>query len=75
MKAPLNVETVVRQTKDKIYVHFTSYNPIRQATTLPRLDRPIRPSLRMEEAMIFKASIKVKKPFKSAMSASSLKLR
>jgi hypothetical protein len=71
VKAPINVETVVRQTKDKIYVHFTSYNPIRQATTLPRLDKPIRPSLRMEEAMIFKASIKVKKSFKSAVAASS----
>ena len=64
--APLNVETVITEKDDKIFIHLVTFNPIRQANTLPTLNTPIRPSIRMEEAAIYRASVEVKVPFGSA---------
>jgi len=60
IKAPLNVEAVVTEKDNKILIHLVTYNPIRQANSLPRLDKPIRPSLRMEEPALYRASIKLR---------------
>jgi hypothetical protein len=43
------------------------FNPLRQSTALPSLNRPIRPSIRMEEPAIYEATLRVKQPFQSTI--------
>lgn len=65
IQAPVTVESTVNIKDGKILVHLISFNPIRQSNALPSLSKPIRPSLRMEEPGIYRATIKMKAPFNS----------
>lgn len=67
--APLIVETNILREGKRVYVHLLAYSPIRQANTLPDLNRPIRPSLRMEEAPLFRAAIEVGQSFEGVQAA------
>ncbi|MCX7017494.1 MAG: alpha-amylase family protein [bacterium] len=67
VQAPLNVEVMInRKTDGRVIFHLLSFNPIRQAASLPSLDKPVRPSIRMEEPMLYRASLDMKMPFASA---------
>ncbi len=64
VQAPLNTEVVVRESVEHLYVHLVTYQALRQATTLPRLDQPLRPSPRMEEPLLYRAGLHIKVPHK-----------
>ncbi len=57
VSAPLSVESAVLRRDGELLVHLLAFNPIRQSVALPSLNRPIRPSLRMEEAPIYRARV------------------
>jgi hypothetical protein len=63
IRAPLNTETVLAVKDDKVLLHLITFNPMKQAASLPTLNQPIRPSIRMEEDPIFRASLTLKFPF------------
>lgn len=63
IQAPLNTEVVLAEKEGKVLLHLITFNPLKQAASLPTLNKPIRPSIRMEENPLFKASIKLKFPF------------
>ena len=65
VEAPLNVESAVFIKGRQYLVHLMGFNAIHQSTTLPQLNRPIRPSLRMEEAPVYYATLKIHVPFAS----------
>jgi len=65
IEAPLNCEAVLTQEGTTLRIHLTMFNPLRQSTTLPSLDQPIRPSIRMEEAALYQATVRCEKPFQS----------
>lgn len=61
--APLNCEVVLRRDSRRLYAILTMFAPVRQNAALPTLNRPVRPSLRMEEPPCFQASFRVRQPF------------
>lgn len=64
VKGPLNVEFVLnRMTGGRWLVHLLAFNGTRQAVTLASLDRPMRPSVRMDEAPLYRAELQVNVPF------------
>ncbi|MEI7634412.1 MAG: hypothetical protein WCK47_09060 [bacterium] len=63
--APLNMEAVILRDGARILVHLLLFNSMRQSVTLPGLNQPIKPSVRMEQPAIFRAKIKVNVPFRS----------
>lgn len=65
VEAPLNVETFLNLKNGKYYLHFVASNPNRQACTLSSLNDKIRPSARMEDALLYRAKIKIPKGIKS----------
>jgi hypothetical protein len=74
VQAPLNTEVIVREAADCVYVHLVTYNPLRQAKTLPKLDQPIVPSQRMEEPLLYRAQLQIKFPYRAVSSVSSTPL-
>jgi len=57
VNAPLNVEVEIRKLDDTFFVHLLSFHPKRQSTSLPLLSNPIRPSIRMEQAMTYEIEL------------------
>ncbi|HMO85723.1 MAG TPA: beta-galactosidase trimerization domain-containing protein, partial [Lacipirellulaceae bacterium] len=66
ISAPLNCEATLRYDADCLYVHLTMFNALRQNVALPTLNRPIRPSLRMEEPASYTATLRPEAPFTAA---------
>ena len=64
VEGPLNMEAVLTRKDNQLRVHLTMFAPIRQATSLPSLNEPVRPSLRMEEKPLYRATLRSRKPFK-----------
>jgi hypothetical protein len=50
---------------DQLFVHFLSFQPTRQAATLSGLGTVHRPSSRMDEPCVFRATLEVNIPFES----------
>ena len=73
--APLNTEVIVRRTEERILIHLITYQPLRQATTLPSLDRPLRPSLRMEEPPLYRATLTMRTRYRQVSCARSSSLQ
>lgn len=65
LEAPLNVETIMNQKDGRLLVHLLAFNPIRQSAAMPSLNTPIRPSIRMEEPMLYRATLHLDRPAKS----------
>ena len=65
IRAPLNVESVIARKDGRLVIHLLGFNPIRQATTLLSLSKPVRPSIRMEEPGIYRAEIQFNRRIKS----------
>ena len=63
--APLNVESAVFRKAGNVLVHLMGFNALHQSTTLPSLNQPIRPSIRMEEAPVYYATLHINVPFTS----------
>lgn len=66
VEAPLNVDAAVLQQNGRWVVHLMGFNGMHQACTLPDLNRPIRPSIRMEEPPVYYASLHMHIPFTGA---------
>ncbi len=73
--APLNTEIIVRSTEERLFVHLITFQPLRQATTLPSLDRPLRPSLRMEESPLYRATLTMKTAYRDVRCVRSSSLQ
>lgn len=63
LKAPINVETMLNEKEGKYYLHFVAYNPNRQACTLSSLNNKLKPSIRMEDALLYDAEISIPNGF------------
>jgi len=64
-EGPLNLEVSIRQSGKMLFVHLLCFNALRQAASCPSLNKPLRPSLRMEEPPLYKAKLKINASYKS----------
>ncbi|MEQ8846758.1 alpha-amylase family protein [Botrimarina sp.] len=71
VRAPLNCEALIRREGPALHVHLSMFNPLRQSTSLPSLNRPVRPSIRMEEPALYRAELRCERTPRSVSAANA----